>query len=195
MRKLINVFFVAAGLLLTVNVANAQQKIAHLNSEEIFAVMSEAKTAQTTLETLGKQRQGEIEKMTTEYQGKYQSAVAKQKTISEANRETVTKELDVLSGELQDMEKRIQDSKVKAQQELATKQSELFLPINQKFETAVKAVAKEKGLAYVFDIAAQQGANNLLFSEGGDDITGAVKTKLGISATAVPTARPGAPKK
>ena len=194
MRKLINVFFVAAGLLLTVNVANAQQKIAHLNSEEIFAVMTEAKTAQTTLETLGKQRQGEIEKMTTEYQGKYQSAVAKQKTISEANRETVTKELDVLSGELQDMEKRIQDSKVKAQQELATKQSELFLPINQKFETAVKAVAKEKGLAYVFDVAAQQGANNLLFSEGGDDITGAVKTKLGISATATPAKAP-APKK
>jgi len=195
MRKLINVFFVAGGLLLTANLANAQQKIAHLNSEEIFAVMTEAKTAQTTLETLGKQRQGEIEKMTTEYQGKYQSAVAKQKTLSEANRETVTKELDVLSGELQDMEKRIQDSKVKAQQELATKQSELFLPINQKFETAVKAVAKEKGLAYVFDIAAQQGANNLLFSEGGDDITGAVKTKLGISATATPAAKAPAPKK
>jgi outer membrane protein len=187
MRKSINVFFIAAGLFFTANVANAQQKIAHLNSEAIFAVMTEAKAAQSTLETLGKQRQGEVERMTTEYQTKYQAAVAKEKTLSEANKEAVTKELQALGAELQDMEKRINEARTKAQQELATKQSELFLPINQKFETAVKAVAKEKGLAYVFDIAAQQGANNLLFSDGGDDVTAAVRTKLGISASAVPT--------
>lgn len=184
MRKLINVFFVAVGLLLTANVANAQQKIGHLNSEEIFAVMNEAKTAQTTLETLGKTKQAEITKMQNEYQTKYEAAVAKNKTLSEANKETVTKELQVMGEELQGMEKRINDARTKAQQEVATKQSELFLPINQKFETAVKAVAKEKGLAYVFDIAAQQGANNLLYSDGGDDITAAVRTKLGITAAA-----------
>lgn len=186
MRKLMNVFFVAAGLLLTANVASAQQKIGHLNSEEIFANMPEAKTAQTTLETLGKAKQAEITKMGTEYQTKYESAVAKQKTLSEANKETVTKELQVMGEELQNMDKRIKDAQTKAQQEVATKQSELFVPINTKFEAAVKTVAKEKGLAYVFDIAAQQGANNLLFSDGGDDITAAVKSKLGISASAAP---------
>mgnify|MGYP003945300563 CR=1 FL=1 len=188
MRKLINVFFVAAGLLLTANVASAQQKIGHLNSEEIFGAMPEAKTAQTTLETLGKAKQAEIAKMQTEYETKYQAAIAKNKTLSEANKETVTKELQVMGEELQGMEKRIRDAQTKAQQEVATKQSELFMPINQKFETAVKAVAKEKGLAYVFDIAAQQGANNLLYSDGGDNVTAAVKTKLGISAT--PAAAP-----
>ena len=50
MRKLINVFFVAAGLLFTANMANAQQKIGHVNSEEVFANLPESKTAQTTLE-------------------------------------------------------------------------------------------------------------------------------------------------
>eukprot|EP01132_Coremiostelium_polycephalum_P016655 gene16655-20008_t len=184
MRKLINVFFVAAGLLFTANVANAQQKIGHLNSEEIFSVMPEAKTASTALETLAKAKQAEITKMQTEYQTKYEGAVAKQKTLSEANKDVVTKELQALGEELQGMQKRIDDARTKAQQDVATKQSELYVPINQKFETAVKAVAKEKGLAYVFDIASQQGANNLLYSEGGDDITAAVKSKLGISAAA-----------
>lgn len=188
MRKLINVFFVAAGLLFTANVANAQQKIGHLNSEAIFAVMPEAKTAQSTLETLAKTKQDEITKMQTEYQTKYDAAIAKQKTLSEANKDVVTKELQTMGEELQGMEKRITDARSKAQQDVATKQSELFVPINQKFENAVKAVAKEKGLAYVFDIASQQGANNLLYSEGGEDITGSVKTKLGISASAVPAA-------
>jgi outer membrane protein len=192
MRKLINVFFVAAGLMLSANIANAQQKIGHLNSEAIFAVMPEAKSAQATLEAYNKTKTGEIEKMQTEYQTKYSAAVAKQKTLSEANKEAVTKELQAASDELQDLDRRIKDAGVKAQQEFAQKQGDLFVPINQKFEAAVKSVAKERGLAYVFDIAAQQNGNNLLFSDGGDDITALVRTKLGIAANAVPTPAPAA---
>jgi outer membrane protein len=193
MRKLINVFFVAAGLMFTANVASAQQKIAHIDSESIFAGMPEAKTATATLETLQKQKQAEIEKMQTEYATKYDAAVAKNKTLSEANKEAVGKELQAMSVELDDMKKRIAEATQKAQQDLATKQGELLAPLNTKFITAVKAVAKEKGYAYVFDISAQQGANNLLAWEGGEDVTAAVKAKLGISATAAAPA--AAPKK
>ena len=193
MRKLINVFFVAAGLVFTANVASAQQKIAHLDSEAIFSSMPEAKTATATLEALKNQKQAEIEKMKTEYQTKYDAAVAKNKTLSEANKETVTKELQVMSGELEDMQKRISEATQKAQQDLATKQGELLAPLNTKFVTAVKSVAREQGFAYIFDISAQQGANNLLAWEGGDDVTAAVKTKLGISGTVA--AAPAAAKK
>jgi len=189
MRKLINVFFVAAGLVFTANVASAQQKIAHLDSESIFTSMPEAKTATATLEALKNQKQAEIEKMQSEYTSKYDQAVAKNKTLSEANKETVGKELQAMSVELDDMKKRISEATQKAQQDLATKQGELLAPLNTKFVTAVKAVAREKGYAYVFDISAQQGANNLLAWEGGDDVTAAVKTKLGISG-AVAAAAP-----
>jgi len=188
MRKLINVFFVAAGLVFTANVASAQQKIAHLDSEAIFSSMPEAKTATATLESLKNQKQGEIEKMQSEYQTKYEAAVAKNKTLSEANKETVGKELQTMGAELDDMKKRIGDATQKAQQDLATKQGELLAPLNTKFVNAVKAVAREKGFAYVFDISSQQGANNLLAWEGGDDVTAAVKTKLGISGTATAAA-------
>ena len=195
MRKLINVFFVAAGLVFTANVASAQQKIAHIDSEAIFSSMPEAKTASTTLEALQKQKQSEIERMQTEYQTKYEAAVAKNKTLSEANKETVGKELQAMGVELDDMKKRITDATQKAQQDIATKQGELLAPLNTKFINAVKAVAKEKGFACIFDISAQQGANNLLAWEGGDDVTAAVRTKLGISATTAAAPAKAAPKK
>jgi len=66
----------------------------------------------------------------------------------------------------------------------------LFQPIQAKVATAIAAISKEKGLAYVFDIANGQGGNNLVFWDGGDDITAAVKTKLGITATAAKTPAP-----
>lgn len=190
MRKLINVFFVAAGLMLTANVASAQQKIGHLESEVIFASMPEAKTATATLEALQKQKEAEIQKMQTEYGTKYEAAVAKNKTLSEANKEVVGKELQAMGAELDDMKKRIGDATQKAQQDYATKQAELLSPLNIKFVNAVKAVAKEKGFAYIFDVSSQQGANNLLAWDGGDDVTALVKAKLGITGSAA-----AAPKK
>ncbi|MCY1528431.1 Outer membrane protein (OmpH-like) [compost metagenome] len=183
MRKLINVFFVAAGLLLTANFAQAQQKFGHLNSDEIYAVLPEAKTAQTTLETLQKQKQGEIEKMISEYQTKLKAAEDKQKTISEANKDVVGKELQQAGIELQDLQGRIETAKTKAETDLRTKQEELFPAVSKKVTTAISAVAKEKGLAYVFDVSLSQGFNTLVYFDGGEDITAAVKTKLGIVAT------------
>ncbi len=91
MRKLMNAFFVAAGLLFSANIANAQQKLAHLNSADIIQAMPEVKTAQATLETFRKTKTTDIDKMIAEYQTKLQGAQAKEKTRSEANKETVDK--------------------------------------------------------------------------------------------------------
>lgn len=188
MRKLINVLFVAAGLTLATNMANAQQKIGHINSEEVFSNLPEAKSAQAVLETLGKGKQAEIDGMVKEYQTKLTSAQALEKTLSEANKETVNKQLQTAGLELQDLEKRITDARTKASQEVGAKQGELFQPIQTKVAGAISAVAKDKGLGYVFDTANGQGGNNLVYWEGGEDITAAVKTKLGISATAAKAA-------
>lgn len=182
MRKSINVFFIAAGLLFTANVANAQQKLAHLNSALIIEAMPEVKEARTKLEALSKAKQADLEKMMTEYQTKLSAAEAKQKTLSEANKETVGKELQTMGAELQDLQKRIEDARAKAQQEMEAKNAELFNPIQVKADAAIKAVSKEKGFSYVFDTANQA----LVYWDGGDDITAAVKAKLGIAATAAP---------
>ena len=183
MKKLINVLFVAAGLVLITNVAHAQQKFGHINSDEIYAVMPEAKTAQATIENLAKTKQAEIDKMINEYQVKLKAAQDKEKTLSEANKEAVMKELQAAGEEIQSLQKRIEDARTKATTDIQTKQSEIFPVINQKVASAMSAVAKEKGLAYVFDVSASQGFNNLVYFDGGEDITTAVKTKLGIAAT------------
>ena len=109
MRKLINVFFVSAGLMLLTNIANAQQKFGHVNTDEIYATMPEAKTAQTALKTFADKLQADLEKMGNEYQTKLKAAEDKQKTISEANKEVVGKELQAAATELQDLNKRIQE--------------------------------------------------------------------------------------
>lgn len=188
MRKLINVLFVAAGLVLTANVANAQQKLGHLNSDDIFANYPEAKTVSTNLDNLAKTKQAEIDKMIAEYQTKYKAAEEKQKTLSEANKEVVGKELQAAGLEIQDLQKRINDASEKAKKDLADEQNRVFPPLQQKVGNAIAAVAKEKGLAYVFDTSVNQGYNNLVFSDGGEDITAAVKAKLGISASSAPAA-------
>src|SRR6478752_10681990 len=135
MRKLINVFFVAAGLMLTANIANAQQKFGHLNTDEIYDVFPEAISAQATIEALGKTKNSEIENMIKEYQVQLKAAQDKeakgqklQTEMSEANKAATLKELDVISKELQqasidlqNFQKRIDDAKTKATNELQVK--------------------------------------------------------------------------
>ncbi|WP_415327315.1 OmpH family outer membrane protein [Chryseobacterium sp. MMS23-Vi53] len=181
MKKLITVASVAAGLFLTSNLASAQQKIGHVNSDDVFANLPEAKTAEASLDTFTKTKQGEIEKMITTYQTKLKAAQDKEKTISEANKETVIKELTTAQTELQTLGKDIEAARTKAAQDVSKKQSELFAPIQQKVSSAISAVAKEKGLAYVFDIAASQGNSQIAYMDGGEDITPTVKSKLGAT--------------
>ena len=177
MRKLINVFFVAAALMFTANIANAQQKFGHLNTDDLYDVMPEAVAAQKTIQTMSAAKQTEIEKMISEYQVKYKSAQDKEKiaqdkqrSMSEANKDMITKELDVLAKELQqagqdlqDFQKRIEDAKTKAQKDITDKQAELFPTVSKKLSAAIAAVAKEKGIAYVFDLSVAQGFNNMLY--------------------------------
>lgn len=182
MKKLITVFSVAAGLFLTSNLVYAQQKIGHVNSDDIFANLPEAKTAEGTLDTFTKTKQGEIEKLITSYQAKLKAAQDKEKTISEANKETVIKELTAAQTELQTLGKDIEAARTKAAQDVSKKQSDLFTPIQQKVSAMISTVAKEKGLAYVFDTASSQGSN-IAYLDGGEDITPTVKSKLGATAS------------
>ncbi|ASK32744.1 hypothetical protein CEY12_10375 [Chryseobacterium sp. T16E-39] len=181
--KLIKVLCIAAGLTLTANAANAQQKIGHVNSDDIFASMSEVKTANAAIDNLTKAKQTEIDKLIGDYQAKLKTAQEKEKTLSEANKEAVTKELIAAQTELQGLGKKIEEGRTQAAKEISAKQSELFTPLQQKIQNAISAVAKERSLSYVFDTSTAQGANNLVYTDGSEDITPAVKTKLGATAT------------
>ncbi|SKB45486.1 periplasmic chaperone for outer membrane proteins Skp [Parapedobacter luteus] len=185
MKNLFKGVVVVGLLFLSTGLVSAQQKIGHVNSNEIIQAMPEFKTANAEFENLSKSKEGELQQMGAEYQKKVTSAQELQRNRSEANRDSIDAKLQTLGVELQDIDRRIQEFQQVAQQELEQKREELFAPIFQKANTAVQAVAKEKGYAYVFDIAAAA----IPYFAGGDDLTNDVKTKLGITSS-TPAATP-----
>ena len=104
-----------------------------------------------------------------EYQAKitdYQDNVA---TMSDLIRQTKEKEIT-------DLQARIQAFQQSADQDLSTKQAELFNPLIEKVKNAINDVGRENGYTYIMDI----GAGAVVYFEGGDDVLPLVKKKLGI---------------
>ncbi|MFD2599784.1 OmpH family outer membrane protein [Sphingobacterium corticis] len=167
---------VAAGLLVATQVSNAQQKIGHINSQELMQATPEFKNAQTQIQTLRETKDKEYQGMVELYQKKQTEANEKAMNRSEANKATLDTEIQGLVAEMRQMEERIQTTGNQAQEELQKKYQELMSPIETKVMTAINAVAKDKGYAYILDLA----SGSLLYFEGGEDLTAAVKTKLGI---------------
>jgi outer membrane protein len=183
MKNLLKIGVLAVGMILSVSAANAQQKLGHINSADLLQAMPEMKAADASFQTYAKAKQTSLELMGAERQKLVTTYEEKYKTLSEANRVVLEKELTSLGGTIQDLEKRITEAQEKAQEELTAKRSELYQPVFKKAEDAVKAVAKEKGFAYVFDVS-QPG---VIYFDGGDDLINLVKTKLGIAA--IPAAK------
>jgi len=179
MKNLFKGAVVVAVLFLSTGLVSAQQKIGHINSNEIIQDMPEFKSAQTEFENLQTAKEGELQKMGEAHDQKLQQAQQLQRNRSEANRDSIDAEIQKIGTELQELQSRIQQVQQIAQEELQKKNEELFAPIIQKANTAIQSVAKEKGYAYVFDIANP----GISYFAGGDDLTADVKTKLGITTT------------
>lgn len=167
--KVIKVLVLTAVLFLGVNTAMAQSKLGHINVPLLISLMPEAKKADAQLETMAKGFQADLDKMYAEYTNlatKYQNEASKQ---SEAMNQTRAKEME-------DRSQRLQQFSNTAQQDLEKKRSDLYNPIFKKAQDAIDAVAKEKGLIYVFD--SSKGV--IIYDGGGVDVLPDVKKKLGL---------------
>lgn len=150
-------------------VANAQ-KTAHINTDKLLAEMPATKAMKTELEKLNKTYRDDIEAM-------YKKLEAKIKKY-EAEGKSQTQEVNQKRAiEVQQDRQRISKAEQSAGQEMQKKYQEKTLPILKKAEDAIKAVAAEKGIIYVFDATPGKG---LIVYDKGDDIYGAVKAKLGF---------------
>lgn len=168
MKKIILLLALFLGISST---AIAQQKLGHINSDELLALMPETKAAQAELEKYGKQLEKDMSDMETELSTKIEQFRQNESMMTTTSRELRTKEL-------QDLQGRIQQFSQRAQQDLQQKQQELFAPIIEKATKAIQDVAREKGFTYILDSSETRGV--LLFAEGGEDIMPLVKAKLGI---------------
>jgi outer membrane protein len=162
------VLFLACGLFIG-NAVFAQAKFGYIDSRELLSLMPEMKKADSSLQLYGKTYQDQLESMSKEYQKKVQEYQGQSKTMTEAVKEVKEKELMDLQG-------RIESTQQSAQDKVAKKKEELFSPILEKADKAIKEVAKANNFDYVFDASAGQ----LLYAKESDNILALVKAKLGI---------------
>ncbi|QCX53308.1 OmpH family outer membrane protein [Elizabethkingia sp. JS20170427COW] len=160
--KRLSVFFAALLMMVSVSAVKAQ-KLAHANIAEVLNAMPEMKKAQEQLEALSKVKQAEIVKLQQAFQTKVEA-------YQKGGKQDAAKE-----AELQKEGENIQKMGQTAQKDIADKQETLFAPIDKKLQAAVDAVAKAKGLEYIFDANGQA-----LVYKGGADVTADIKKQLGL---------------
>lgn len=170
MKKVFMLF--ACGLLIgkATLAQNTPLKIAYINSAVLLQAMPERINADSALSKYTRTFQEQIELMTTEFQTKLQQFQSGERTMSEAMKEVKTKEL-------QDLQARIETTQQSAQEKIQMKKQELYTPILEKADKAIKDVANEKDFDYIFDVNSQGG---IVFSKEKYDVTALVKAKMGI---------------
>jgi len=170
MRNLIKFFalLLFAGFFTSAQAQNL--KFGHIDLQALVQLMPERATAETEFNTF----QSELEDVLGEMQQNYQQKLQELEQLGE-NASEVKRNAKIT--ELQDIQQRIQNYQMTAQQQLQKKQTELLQPVFDKAENAIEEVAKEQGLIYVFDV----GTKVVLYkSNQSMDILPMVKEKLGI---------------
>jgi outer membrane protein len=148
----------------------AQEKLAHVNIQDIFQVMPDLSNIEKTVADMNETYKKELEVMYQEYSAKakeYQDGLTTMAETIKAKRQS----------EIVDLEKRIGTFQQQANEDLQKKQMEMVNALREKILTATKEVATENKYLYVFDISAQSVVYN---SPNATDITALVKKKLGI---------------
>ena len=143
-------------------------KFGTVNTGEVLMAMPERAEAEKQLQDLTKRYEDEFVKLQEDFQKKYVEFQSMGDTIPEAIKIR-------RSEEIQTMYQRIESFRQIADQDLAKKQEEFMIPIQQKLMDAINAVGGENGFTYIFD------ANAAYYKGvGNEDVTPLVKAKLGI---------------
>ena len=151
-----------------ISASYAQNKLGYINSRELLEVMPEVKKADSSLQIYAKSFQDQLESMSKEYESKVKDFQANEKTMNEAVKEVKVKEV-------QQLQERMEALQQSAQEKTAKKREEMYKPILEKADKAIKDVAKENKYDYIFD--ASGGA--ILFAKDSDNVLSLVKTTLG----------------
>lgn len=174
MKKL---FFTLLATVLLNGLTAQAQKIAHINLDSLINMMPEYVDALKAADDHLKLLQAEAMTMQNELSAKYNAYLAAADTLPKS----IKKKRE---SELQELDSRIQQFQMDAQQEFTNKQQQLAQPIYEKAKSVIEVVAKEKGYKYVMD----SSLGLIIVSDPADDLFDAVKKKLGISGVPAPAA-------
>ena len=172
MKNALKIILLALVVVSATATVKAQQiKLGYISSQDLIMAMPERDSAQVKFEAYALELQDQLELLQVEFNTKYQKFQKEVNTYSEAIREMKAKELN-------DLNTRMQESQQVAEQDLQRMQGDLYTPIFEKADEAIKKVAKANGITAVFE--ASQGAM-LYFDENTMiDLLPLVKKELGI---------------
>lgn len=145
------------------------QKFGYINSGELLKLMPETKKAEANLQAYVKTLENQFGALQTSYQKQITDFQAQEKTMVDAIKQTKIKAI-------QDLEQQLQQSQGAGQQKIAARREQLFKPILDKAEKAVKDVGRENGYDYIFDAS----TGSFIYAKDSHDVMPLVKTKLGI---------------
>ncbi len=167
-NKLFPVFLVL--IFLSTPLLAQKYKFGHINTQKLLEAMPESDTAKAKMEKVTRELEKELEQMQVELNNKINTYVQRRDSLSPLLRQTK-------EAEIQDMQQRVQRFQMSAEQDLQNQREQLFQPIYNKMDKAIKKVAKENGFTYIFDVSMGSLA---YFSEESIDIMPEVYKELGI---------------
>jgi outer membrane protein len=176
MKKYLLLAVTALLLVAVPRTAHAQTKaaptaVAHLDLDSLLSIMPAFKAASDTAQMFYADLEKQMYAMNLELQKKGDEYDSLSGTWSKSIK-------TIKEQEIYDLQQRIQGFQQTAQEDYTKRRSELLVPLFNKIQAAVKAVAVEKGYAYVLD--SSKSASVVLYAADSADIFVAVQHKLGI---------------
>ncbi len=169
-------FLLAGVLALGCMTASAQQKIGHINKQELVSSMPEAVKVQADLEQYEKGLDAQFEDMKKEFNTKDSVLAKDSASIMKSNPSLYNIKRDELIGLYQQLANWQEISNKMYEKEYLAKTA----PLLKKADDAIKAAAAAGGYGYVLD------DSTLLVMPPSDDLLPVVRKNLGIVAPARP---------
>jgi len=160
-------------LVLTAGSLLAQAKVGYVDSRTIMDKLPEAQDAQKQLDGFVAQWQGEITRMQTEWQKKYEEYDKRKLIMSDQTKAEMERELMQLERRVADY----RNQKFGPNGEMFAKQSELLKPVHDRIFKAIQDVATEDDYDYVLD---KSGEILLMYANEKFDLTPKVLEKLQV---------------
>ncbi len=147
------------------------QKIGHLDASTLLSNYSQMKSANSQLEAFKTQKSKQLETKAKQLEEFYMATMKQIQdgTLSPIQQKEKETTLQQKQAELQKLE-------MTAQQEAVKKQEELFQPIIEKVNAAIKKVGETNGYDYIFD----SSIGAILHFKNSDDVSALVKKELGM---------------
>lgn len=129
------------------------QKVGYIDTEKILAAIPAYRSAQSQLESLSRQYQGEIEREYVKIETLFNTYQSQKSNLSPLARQS--KEDEIIRKE--QAVKELQQKYFGQDGYMQQKSEQLLNPIKERVEAAVKVLAQSGGYMVVFDVASMQG--------------------------------------